>query len=70
MLNNMSCSTNANLFCSTRGLDASSALDYIKALRAMTDVMGLATIVTLYQAGNGNLILSLLITSSNISRDL
>ncbi|CAK7244663.1 MAG: ATP-binding cassette transporter snq2 [Sporothrix thermara] len=38
---------------STRGLDASTALEWAKALRAMTDVMGLATIVTLYQAGNG-----------------
>ncbi len=38
---------------STRGLDASTALEWAKALRAMTDVMGLTTIVTLYQAGNG-----------------
>lgn len=38
---------------STRGLDASSALEYCKAIRAMTDVLGLASIVTLYQAGNG-----------------
>ncbi|KAK4223152.1 ABC-2 type transporter-domain-containing protein [Podospora fimiseda] len=48
--------TRGSVFCwdnSTRGLDASSALDYCKALRAMTDVLGLATIVTLYQAGNG-----------------
>ncbi|ATY64183.1 ABC multidrug [Cordyceps militaris] len=45
-----------SVFCwdnSTRGLDASSALDYVKAIRAMTDVLGLASIVTLYQAGNG-----------------
>ncbi|PHH61101.1 hypothetical protein CDD81_763 [Ophiocordyceps australis] len=45
-----------SIFCwdnSTRGLDASSALDYTKAIRAMTDVLGLASIVTLYQAGNG-----------------
>ncbi|KAH7271712.1 hypothetical protein B0J15DRAFT_509767 [Fusarium solani] len=43
-------------FCwdnSTRGLDASTALEYTKAIRAMTDVLGLASIVTLYQAGNG-----------------
>jgi ABC-type multidrug transport system ATPase subunit len=38
---------------STRGLDASTALEYAKAIRAMTDIFGLATIVTLYQAGNG-----------------
>ncbi|KAF7560407.1 hypothetical protein G7046_g3742 [Stylonectria norvegica] len=45
-----------SVFCwdnSTRGLDASSALEYVKAVRAMTDVLGLASIVTLYQAGNG-----------------
>jgi hypothetical protein len=30
-----------------------SALEYIKAIRAMTDVLGLSSIVTLYQAGNG-----------------
>ncbi|KAI0393318.1 ABC-2 type transporter-domain-containing protein [Xylariaceae sp. FL0594] len=38
---------------STRGLDASTALEWCKAIRAMTDVLGLATVVTLYQAGNG-----------------
>lgn len=38
---------------STRGLDASTALEWAKAMRAMTDVMGLSSIVTLYQAGNG-----------------
>ncbi|KAE8423502.1 ABC-2 type transporter-domain-containing protein [Aspergillus pseudocaelatus] len=38
---------------STRGLDASTALEWAKALRAMTDVLGLSTVVTLYQAGNG-----------------
>ncbi|CAH0037547.1 unnamed protein product [Clonostachys solani] len=45
-----------SVFCwdnSTRGLDASTALEYAKAMRAMTDVLGLASIVTLYQAGNG-----------------
>ncbi|KAK5991596.1 ABC multidrug transporter atrB [Cladobotryum mycophilum] len=45
-----------SVFCwdnSTRGLDASTALEYTKAIRAMTDVLGLASIVTLYQAGNG-----------------
>ncbi|KAJ4134308.1 hypothetical protein NW765_008342 [Fusarium oxysporum] len=48
--------TQGSVFCwdnSTRGLDASTALEYTKAIRAMTDVMGLASIVTLYQAGNG-----------------
>lgn len=48
--------TRGSVFCwdnSTRGLDASSALEYTKAIRAMTDVLGLASIVTLYQAGNG-----------------
>lgn len=37
----------------TRGLDASTALEYTRALRCLTDTMGLATIVTIYQAGNG-----------------
>lgn len=48
--------TRASVFCwdnSTRGLDASTALDYTKAIRALTDIFGLASIVTLYQAGNG-----------------
>ncbi|EPE02908.1 abc transporter [Ophiostoma piceae UAMH 11346] len=48
--------TRASVYCwdnSTRGLDASTALEWAKALRAMTDVLGLSTIVTLYQAGNG-----------------
>ncbi|KAK9233726.1 ABC-2 type transporter-domain-containing protein [Lipomyces kononenkoae] len=48
--------TRGSVFCwdnSTRGLDASTALDYTKALRALTDTLGLASIVTLYQAGNG-----------------
>lgn len=46
----------ASVYCwdnSTRGLDASTALDWAKALRTMTDVLGVATIVTLYQPGNG-----------------
>ncbi|RLL94069.1 hypothetical protein CFD26_101712 [Aspergillus turcosus] len=48
--------TRGSIFCwdnSTRGLDASTALEWAKALRAMTNVLGLSTIVTLYQAGNG-----------------
>ncbi|MCJ1352541.1 MAG: hypothetical protein MMC33_002525 [Icmadophila ericetorum] len=36
---------------STRGLDASTALDYAKSLRIMTDVSGRTTLVTLYQVG-------------------
>lgn len=38
---------------STRGLDASTALQWAKMIRAMTDILELTTIVTLYQAGNG-----------------
>ncbi|CAO3658990.1 hypothetical protein G6F70_000758 [Rhizopus microsporus] len=38
--------------CSTRGLDAASALDYTRALRIMTDVLKKTTIATLYQASN------------------
>ncbi|EWZ29492.1 ABC-2 type transporter-domain-containing protein [Fusarium oxysporum Fo47] len=48
--------TRASVFCwdnSTRGLDASTALEWVRAIRAMTDILGLTTIVTLYQAGNG-----------------
>ncbi|KAI6762380.1 hypothetical protein HG530_008360 [Fusarium avenaceum] len=48
--------TRGSVFCwdnSTRGLDASTALEWIKAIRVMTDILGLTTIVTLYQAGNG-----------------
>ncbi|KAJ7610902.1 ABC-2 type transporter-domain-containing protein [Roridomyces roridus] len=38
---------------STRGLDASTALDFAKCLRIMTDVLGQTTFVSLYQAGEG-----------------
>ncbi|GAA5815227.1 hypothetical protein MFLAVUS_008733 [Mucor flavus] len=38
--------------CSTRGLDASSALDYVRSLRIMTDIMHKTTISTLYQASD------------------
>ncbi|KIV94630.1 hypothetical protein PV10_02380 [Exophiala mesophila] len=38
---------------STRGLDASTALEWTKAIRAITDIQGIASVVTLYQAGNG-----------------
>ncbi|KAH6639094.1 multidrug resistance protein CDR2 [Boeremia exigua] len=47
--------TRGSIFCwdnSTRGLDASTALDWAKAMRVMTDELGLTTIATLYQAGN------------------
>lgn len=48
--------TRGSVYCwdnSTRGLDASTALEYTKAVRALTDIFGLASILTLYQAGNG-----------------
>ncbi|KAH8761629.1 putative ABC transporter [Diaporthe sp. PMI_573] len=48
--------TRGSVFCwdnSTRGLDASTALEWVKAIRVLTDVLGLTTIITLYQAGNG-----------------
>ncbi|KAJ2805553.1 ATP-binding cassette transporter snq2, partial [Coemansia guatemalensis] len=35
---------------STRGLDSSSALDYVRSLRITTDVLHKATVVTIYQA--------------------
>ncbi|KAL8734249.1 MAG: hypothetical protein Q9181_003278 [Wetmoreana brouardii] len=48
--------TRGSVFCwdnSTRGLDANTALQYTKAIRAMTDVTGMSSVVSLYQAGNG-----------------
>ncbi|KAI9711691.1 MAG: hypothetical protein M1828_001802 [Chrysothrix sp. TS-e1954] len=48
--------TKSTVLCwdnSTRGLDASTALDYARSLRIMTDVSNKATITTLYQAGEG-----------------
>ncbi|KAK7025463.1 ATP-binding cassette transporter snq2 [Paramarasmius palmivorus] len=48
--------TRARVQCwdnSTRGLDASTALDFAKSLRIMTDILGQTTFVTLYQAGEG-----------------
>jgi ATP-binding cassette subfamily G (WHITE) protein 2 (SNQ2) len=36
---------------STRGLDASTALEFVRALRIATDVARLTTIVSIYQAG-------------------
>jgi len=38
---------------STRGLDASTALDYAHSLRVMTDISNRTTLVTLYQTGEG-----------------
>ncbi|QUC20523.1 uncharacterized protein UV8b_04764 [Ustilaginoidea virens] len=38
---------------STRGLDASTAFNYAKSLRIMTDVSHRTTLTTLYQAGEG-----------------
>ncbi|KAI7904279.1 ABC-2 type transporter-domain-containing protein [Cokeromyces recurvatus] len=38
--------------CSTRGLDAASALDYVRSLRIITDIFNTTTIATLYQASN------------------
>lgn len=48
--------TRGSIMCwdqSTRGLDASTALEYTRAIRALTDIFGLSSIMTLYQAGNG-----------------
>lgn len=38
-------------FSSTRGLDASTAAEYVHALRIATNVVRVATIVSIYQAG-------------------
>lgn len=37
---------------STRGLDASTALEWARVIRVMTDVLSLSTIATLYQASS------------------
>lgn len=50
-----SLATDSSVTCwdnSTRGLDASSALDYTRSLRIMTDTCGKATLLTLYQASD------------------
>ncbi|KAL4923788.1 putative ABC multidrug transporter [Aspergillus undulatus] len=50
-----SLATDSSVMCwdnSTRGLDASSALDYARSLRIMTDTCGKATLMTLYQASD------------------
>lgn len=36
---------------STRGLDASTALEYVQSLRSLTNMAGVSTAVALYQAG-------------------
>lgn len=38
---------------SSRGLDSATALDFVKSLRILTDVNNVATLVSLYQAGEG-----------------
>lgn len=38
---------------STRGLDASTALDYAKSIRILTDITQMTTFVSIYQAGEG-----------------
>ncbi|KAE8190687.1 hypothetical protein CF336_g5197, partial [Tilletia laevis] len=38
---------------STRGLDASTALDFAKSLRVITDILQLSIFTSLYQAGEG-----------------
>lgn len=38
--------------CSTRGLDAASALDFVRSLRIMTDIFRKTTVASLYQASN------------------
>jgi ATP-binding cassette subfamily G (WHITE) protein 2 (SNQ2) len=38
-------------FSSTRGLDSSTALEFIQALRIGTDISRITTVVSLYQAG-------------------
>ncbi|KAM0791176.1 hypothetical protein ACM66B_005660 [Microbotryomycetes sp. NB124-2] len=48
--------TGAKLAChdnSTRGLDASTALEYCRALRIATDVSEAATVLSIYQSGEG-----------------
>lgn len=49
---NWSCDPDtASFSSSTRGLDASTALEFVRALRIATDVARLSTIVSIYQAG-------------------
>jgi ATP-binding cassette subfamily G (WHITE) protein 2 (SNQ2) len=39
------------LLSSTRGLDASTALEFVRALRIATDIGRVTTVVSIYQAG-------------------
>ncbi|KAI9314324.1 ABC-2 type transporter-domain-containing protein [Dichotomocladium elegans] len=49
----MTTNSSINLWdCSTRGLDAASALDYVRSLRIMTNIFNKTTVATLYQASN------------------
>jgi ATP-binding cassette, subfamily G (WHITE), member 2, SNQ2 len=41
---------NLSAYSSTRGLDSSTALEFARALRIATDISGLSTIVSIYQA--------------------
>lgn len=46
--------TKASVQCwdnSTRGLDASTALEYVQSLRSLTNMANISTAVALYQAG-------------------
>lgn len=48
--------TRARVAChdnATRGLDASTSLEYVRSLRTATDLADMTTIVSLYQAGEG-----------------
>lgn len=50
------CCTNGSLMCwdnATRGLDASTALDYAKVMRILTDVLQTTSFLTAYQASEG-----------------
>jgi ATP-binding cassette, subfamily G (WHITE), member 2, SNQ2 len=45
------CSFSDQLYSSTRGLDASTALEFVRALRIGTEIGRRSTIVSIYQAG-------------------
>lgn len=36
----------------SRGLDASTALEFVRSVRTMTDILGTTSFISLYQAGN------------------
>ena len=52
---------------STRGLDASTALEYCRSLRVLTDIAKISTIVTMYQASESLYQVSFLMHSVNSS---